>query len=82
MSTAELRFSLYRLIDRTEDTSVLNAIHAILSKVTGVKISVIHLSKAEKKAIDSALDSIKKGDVHSHEHVMKEMKKKYPQLIR
>lgn len=38
------------------------------------------LSAAEKKAVDKAINSIKAGRIHQHDDVMKEMKKKYPNL--
>jgi len=46
------------------------------------ELSELNLSKAEKAAIDEALDSVKKGKVQSHEQVMKTTAKKYPNLFK
>ena len=42
--------------------------------------SIYKLSKAEKIAIEKALEESKKGNFYSHEDVMKEAKQKYPNL--
>jgi len=80
MSTSELKLSLYQLIDSTENSNVLKAIHTFLSKFKTKKN--VTLTKEEKKAVDEALKSILNGNVKSHEEVMAKMKKKYPALIK
>lgn len=82
MSTAEIKTSLHKMIDAIEDNTILNAVYAILFKVTGKKVSSIALTKAEKIAVDKAIESVDKGILHSHNEVMEEMRKAHPDVIR
>jgi len=82
MSTAELKSSIHTLVDGINDNAALKIIYTILSKFKGQKNVRIILSAAEKKAVDQALHSVKKGNVHSHEKVIADMKKRYPSLIK
>jgi len=82
MSTAELKSDIHLLLENTTDKDVLSIIYGILSKSKkGVK-DTVSLSASEKKAVDEALNSIKVGNVFSHEKVMADMKKRYPTLIK
>ena len=83
MSTAELKYSIHELVENINDNKSLKVIYNVLSKFSGEESNHITvLSAAEKKAVDEALKSVKKGRVHSHEKVMAGMKKKYPSLIK
>lgn len=78
MSTAELKSSLHKLIDTIQDNRTLSVIYSLISNSFSKKAA--QLSPAEKKAADEAISSIKAGRIHQHDDVMKEMKKKYPNL--
>jgi hypothetical protein len=80
MSTAELKSTLHRLIDRTDDSTILSSMYAFYSKLIGK--ATITLTNAEKKAVDQALKSIQNSNSSSHEQVMAEMKQKYPGLLK
>jgi predicted transcriptional regulator len=82
MSTTELKSNLHTLIENTNDSSVLNLIYSILSKLKKNTHETIVLTAAEKKAIDEGLLSIKTGKIRSHAKVMADMKKKFPSLIK
>ena len=70
------------MIDAIEDNTILNAVYAILFKVTGKKASSISLTKEEKVAVNKAIESVEKGILYSHNEVMEEMKKTHPDIIR
>ena len=81
MSTTELKSALNALINKTNDSSTLNEIHKSISTIIKrKKTSTLKLSASEKKAVDESIESVKKGNVYSHDKVMAEMKKKYPSL--
>jgi len=82
MSAAELKSLIHILVDNTYDNGVLTIIHKILSGSKRSKGMTIKLSASEKKAVDVALKSVKKGITFSHNEVMEEMKRKYPSLIK
>ncbi len=78
MGTAELKSNLHKLIDTIQDSKTLTIIYSLISNSFNNPQS--SLTPAEKKAADEGLDSIAKGNIHKHEDVMNEMKKKYPDL--
>lgn len=80
MSTAELKTDIHTLIDKTNDNNVLKIIYKILSGRKEDTATTVRLSSPEKKAIDAAIKSVKKGIKIPHIKVMEEMKKKYPSL--
>lgn len=82
MSTAELKSNIHELVEGINDNKALKIVYAVLSKFSSKDNDVMVLSAAEKKAVDEALSSVKKGKLHSHTDVMAEMKKKYPSLIK
>lgn len=82
MSTAELKSNIHTLIDKTNDSDMLNIIYTILSGLKKQKKTAIKLTTAEKKAVDEALVSVKKGRIYPHSKVMQDMKKKYPTLVK
>ena len=73
MSTAELKSNLHRLIDSISDNKTLNSIYTLLSKQKKQDIDWWGtISKEEKDAIEKGLAEVERGDVVSHEQVMKE----------
>lgn len=51
-------------------------------KTTQLSDSKTKLTKTEKKAIDEGLKAIDEGKITSHEQVMKETKKRYPDFFK
>ena len=81
MGTTKLKSSLHKLIDKVEDNTILNAVYSILNEVVSSR-STTTLTPLEKKAVDDALKSVKRGDTFANKDVMAEMKRKYPKLVR
>jgi predicted transcriptional regulator len=82
MSTTELKSDIHTLVDKTNDSNVLNIIYAILARLKRSKSESVTLTASERKAVDEALSSIKKGKTYPHSKVMADMQKKYPSLIK
>lgn len=82
MSTSELKSDIHILVNNTNDSRVLGIIYALLSRSKKSKNAGVKLSAAEKRAVDEALKSVKKGITFNHDKVMEEMQKKYPSLIK
>lgn len=70
MSTSELRLSLHQLIDAVTDSSVLQAIHTLLSQASKEEDWYTELSDASKASIERGLDDLKNGRVISNEQAM------------
>jgi len=80
MNTVELKSGLHKIIDSIEGNDKLKAVYAILSKLSIGKKEVDwwdQISEAEKQAIEEGLASIERGEVYTHEEVMKEIKTKF-----
>ncbi|MEZ5071634.1 MAG: hypothetical protein R2751_11865 [Bacteroidales bacterium] len=78
MNAAEIKLELFRRIDSLKEADlekVYNELVALLSNTTPFK-----LSKAEKAAIDEALEACKVGKRYTHEEVMEEARQRYPDL--
>jgi hypothetical protein len=78
MNAAEIKLDLFRRIDNLKESDlekVYDKFVALLSTTSPYK-----LSKAEKAAIDEALDESKNGQGYTREEVMKEARQKYPDL--
>lgn len=80
MSTIELKNKLHALIDTINDNDKLKAMLTLLNVNEVENDWYEDLSDAQKQSIEKGLDDIKHGRVKTHEEVMDEMKKKYPQL--
>ncbi len=80
MSTAELRTHIHSLVDRISDNNTLQVIYTILSRMENGATTT--LTKEEKQAVDEAFKSIELGKTHTHEDVMKEMRAKYPDIVK
>lgn len=79
MSTAELKLRLYRLIDSTEDTSLLKKIYSSISKTLSKEDVDFwdELSNEQKAEIEESIAQADKGELIPHEQVMKEIKSRY-----
>lgn len=78
MNAAEIKLDLFRRIDNLKESDlekVYDKFVALLSTTSPYK-----LSKAEKAAIDEALEESKNDHGYSRKEVMKEARQKYPDL--
>lgn len=78
MNTAEIKLDLFRRIDRLQESElekVYNKFIALLSTTSNY-----NLSEPEKKAVEEALKVSNQGKIHTHDEVMEEAKRKYPNL--
>ena len=83
MSTAELKTSLHKLIDKVQDSKTLKITYLLLSKnAEGEKDWWDTISAKEKAAIEKGLKDISKGNVLSHAKVMKELKTEFPDIFK
>ena len=79
MNVVELKSDLHKLIDKINDTNILNAIKVILSKQAKESESDWwdELSEEERKSIEIGLAEADRGEVRPHEEVMEEIREKY-----
>ncbi len=83
MSTAELKSNLHKLIDKAEDNKILKVAYLLLSKTEeGNKDWWDTISTKEKAAIEEGLKDIKKGNVFTHDKVMKEIRTEFPGILK
>lgn len=78
MNAAEIKLDLFRRIDslpKTDLEKVYNKFLAVLNSTSNYQ-----LSKAERMAVEEALEESEKGNIYSHEEVMTESRQKYPNL--
>ena len=77
MSTAELKLSLHNLIESIENESLLKAIYVMITHKTapsgGLKWD--ELPEGLRQEIEEGLEQAEKGEVTSHEVVMKKYEK-------
>ncbi|HEY4787043.1 MAG TPA: hypothetical protein VIH57_13390 [Bacteroidales bacterium] len=78
MNTAEIKLDLFRKIDNLKDTELERLYHALLPLLTPTEKYT--LTNEERNAVEEASESSKKGETFTHESVMKDAQKKYPQL--
>ena len=76
MKTLSLKTEIHALIEKTEDTRLLNIVKALLSKGT-YKDWTDDLSEGEKQLLEQALQESESGQLISHTVVMEEIKEKY-----
>ena len=76
MKTLSLKTEIHALIEKTEDTRLLNIVKALLSKGTH-KDWADDLSEGEKQLLEQALRESESGQLISHTVVMEEIKEKY-----
>ena len=75
MNTLELKSDLHNLIDKVEDTTILNAIRAILSKEVREEDSWDELPLSVQESIKRGMEQAKSGETRPHSEVMKKYKK-------
>ncbi len=78
MNTSDIKLELFRKIDNLTEDELKKCYYPILSLLNSSE--PYSLNKLEKKAIDEALEYSKKGKTLSHEEVVREAKKRYPNL--
>jgi hypothetical protein len=78
MNIAEIKLDMFRKIDNLKESEIENIYNKFLAILSTT--SLYKLSKNENKAIDDALEASKNGDVYSHEEVIEEASRKYPNL--
>jgi F420-0:gamma-glutamyl ligase len=78
MKTAEMKLDLFRKIDRLKDDEIEVIYKKFVSILENEK--VYDLNKAEKKAIDEAVEVGEKNKKYSLTEVKNEARKKYPGL--
>ena len=80
MNTAEIKLNLFREIDNLKDEELEKVYQKIIDFLGSFKSKKPELTPELKSALDKGMESIEKGDVFTHEEVMKEMKDLYPDL--
>lgn len=78
MNTAEIKLDLFRKIDSLTEPELEKVYRKFIALLSTT--SPYMLSKAEKAAIDEALEVAKDSQTYSREEVMNEAKQKYPNL--
>ena len=73
----DVRPDLHRLIDVTQNQSLLQAVYTIL---TAVPLPPLELSDAEREAIDEGLRQLDNGEGIPHEEAMAETWAKYGRI--
>jgi len=78
MNTSDLKLELFRKIDNLNDEEIKRCYNPILSLLKSS--GQYALNSNEKEAIEEALEYSKKEKTLSHDEVIQEAKKKYPNL--
>jgi len=78
MDIAERKLDLFRRIDNLKGPEFEKIYQKLLSLINTT--SSYHLTEAEKNAIDQALEPSEQEQVYTTREVMKEAKKKHPNL--
>jgi predicted transcriptional regulator len=78
MNAAEIKLDLFRRIDSLPKNDLEKVYDKFLALLN--LTSEYRLSETERQAIEEALEDSERGDVFSHEEVMNEAKRKYPNL--
>ena len=76
MSSAELKYTLFKVIDAINDNKTLKDIYSFVSKKTDADFWD-SLSKEQKSDIENALKELDAGKGIPHEKVMAQFKGKY-----
>lgn len=76
MKTLSLKTEIHALIEKTEDTRLLNIVKSLLSK-ENQKDWTDDLSEEEKQLLKQAMQESESGQLISHAVVMEEIKEKY-----
>ena len=75
MNIIELKSDLHSLIDKVDDTTILNAIKAILSKQIGGGDFWDELPLNIQESIKRGMEQARKGEAKAHSEVMKKYEK-------
>jgi hypothetical protein len=78
MNTAEIKLDLFRKIDNLKETELEKVYSKFIALLSTTSPYI--LSKAEKAAIDEALEVGRDSQTYSREEVMNEARQKYPNL--
>lgn len=78
MNTVELKHKIIQTIDHLDEKD-FEKIYPRLVEILQ-SASPYQLSEEENEALDSALKASEKGEPYSHDDVVSEAKKKYPNL--
>lgn len=78
MTTHEIKADLYKLIDKINDETLLNAVRTILSKQSKNKTDWANeLTEELRTALEASLSDSEKGKIIGHEDAMKQIKIRY-----
>lgn len=80
MNSAEIKLELFRKIDNLDNSKLEKIYNSLIGLLNSASLGETSLSSELKTALDEALNASKKGQVYSHEEVMKKTKEKYPNL--
>ena len=75
MDAVEIKADLYRLIDKVNDVSILNALKTILSKQTSESDFWDELSLSVQESAKRGMMQVENGETKTHEEVMQKRKK-------
>lgn len=74
MSSSELKLNIHKLIDGITDTSVLSAVHTLLSKSTATNSDWYDdISSEAKASINKGLKDVEQGNFVPFEEVQSEL---------
>ncbi|MES2591593.1 MAG: hypothetical protein V4608_06890 [Bacteroidota bacterium] len=76
MSTTELKYNLFKVIDSINDNKALKDIYSFITKKADVDFWD-ELSDEQRAAIEESIAELDNGKGIPHEQVMKEIKAKY-----
>ena len=80
MSTAELKLHLHQLIDGITDSSVLQAVHTLLSKASEDDDWWDELPENAKNELQVAIDQLDEGKTFSHDQIKAKHRQRFPHL--
>ena len=78
MNISDIKLELFRKIDKLDDEELKRCYNQILSLLNAS--DQYNLKGYEKQFIDEALEYSRKGDTLTHEEVIEEARRKYPNL--
>lgn len=81
MNSAEIKLELFRKIDNLDNRKLVKIYDSLISVLNSASTGETSLSPELKVALDEALDASKKGQVYTHEEVMKKTREKYSNLF-
>jgi len=82
MNSAEIKLELFRKIDNLDNRKLEQVYNSLIGLLNSASIGEASLNPELKTALDEALDTSKKGQVHSHEEVIQKTKEKYSNLFK